>query len=48
MKVNGLEPTRTVTNVYLNSGYHGKPFTEDELTHALTETTLKPSASDSP
>ena len=45
-KVYGLEPARTITNGYINGGDYGKPFTEDELTHALTKTTLKPSASD--
>jgi len=47
-KVNGLEPAKTITHGYLNGGDvdHGKPFTEEELTHALTRTTLEPSASD--
>ena len=45
-KINGLEPARTITSGYLNGGDYGKPFTEDELTHALTKTTLKPSTSE--
>ena len=49
-KVNGLEPARTITNgdrSYINGSDRGKPFLEDELTHALTMTTLRPSPSES-
>ncbi|KAL8951930.1 MAG: hypothetical protein Q9222_002114 [Ikaeria aurantiellina] len=37
--MNGLEPTKTVTN-----GSFGQPFSADDLVHAMTQSTLKPSA----
>ena len=31
-------------NGYANGSAHGKPFTEDELTQAMTRTTLRPTS----
>ncbi|KAL8715572.1 MAG: hypothetical protein Q9220_000908 [cf. Caloplaca sp. 1 TL-2023] len=37
--MDGLEPTKTVTN-----GSFGQPFSADDLVHAMTQSTLRPSA----
>ncbi|MCJ1463240.1 hypothetical protein MMC07_001845 [Pseudocyphellaria aurata] len=43
-KMNGLHSQRTVTNGHVKSGETEKPFTEEELSLALTRTTVKDGA----
>ncbi|KAL8704592.1 MAG: hypothetical protein Q9201_002239 [Fulgogasparrea decipioides] len=46
-RMDGLEATKTLTNGdsrQLNGGSFGQPFSADDLVHAMTQSSLKPSA----
>lgn len=43
-RMDGLEPTNTLTSDEYRQLSFGKPFSADDLVHAMTQSSLKPSA----